>query len=172
MNHTTAQKRTLTAKQMNAIGLLVQGQTDREVGEQVGVTRETVTRWRNDNPYFAAELNAQRSALWQGSHHRLRGLVNKAVDVLEQALESGDRRAAVEVLKAVGVYGNVGEPSYTEDPDLIMRERAKEWAAREVKKNTVGMGLEALILTEPLRAELTEQRYDELQETWEAERDN
>lgn len=172
MSHRTSQKRTLTAKQMNAIDLLVQGRTDREVGKQVGVTRETVTRWRNDNPYVAAELNAQRAALWQGGHHRLRGLVNKAVEVLAQALEDGDTKAAVEVLKAVGVYGNVGEPTDATDPDLILREQAREWAASEAWKGTAGMGLESLLITGPLRAELTEERYEELQETWETERRN
>ena len=30
----------------------------------MGVVRETVTRWRNDNLYFAAELNKQRKLIW------------------------------------------------------------------------------------------------------------
>ena len=47
----------LSVEQLNAIDVLVQGRTDKETAETVGVARETVTRWRNDNPHFAAQLN-------------------------------------------------------------------------------------------------------------------
>ena len=40
----------LSVEQLNAIDILVQGRTDQETAETVGVARETVTRWRNDNP--------------------------------------------------------------------------------------------------------------------------
>ena len=30
----------------------------------MGFARETVTRWRNDNPHFAAQLNRQRRFIW------------------------------------------------------------------------------------------------------------
>ena len=77
----------------------------------MGVARETVARWRNDNLYFAAELNNQRRLIWAASHDRLRSLAGKAVDTLEAALDSGDSRIAVEVMKAVGLYGQVKPPS-------------------------------------------------------------
>ncbi|MCH2519463.1 MAG: hypothetical protein MK210_14900, partial [Dehalococcoidia bacterium] len=97
----------LSVEQLNAIDILVQGKTDQETAQSVGVARETVTRWRNDNPYFAAELNKQRRLIWAASHDRLRSLASKAVDTLEAALDSGDSRIAVEVMKAVGLYGQV-----------------------------------------------------------------
>jgi hypothetical protein len=50
----------------------------------VGVARETVTRWRNDNPHFAAQLNRQRRLIWSDSHDRLRALASKAVDLWTQ----------------------------------------------------------------------------------------
>ena len=46
----------------------------------MGVARETVTRWRNDNPHFAAQLNRQRRLICGNSHDRLRALASKAVD--------------------------------------------------------------------------------------------
>jgi hypothetical protein len=44
-------------QQENAIDLLVTGATDREAAESVKVHRVTVTKWRNYDPAFAAELN-------------------------------------------------------------------------------------------------------------------
>ena len=41
---------------------------DRVVAEKIGVARETVSRWRNDNPYFAAELNRRRKEIWGCAH--------------------------------------------------------------------------------------------------------
>ena len=70
----------LSVEQLNAIDVLVQGKTDQETADTVGVARETVTRWRNDNPHFAAQLNRQRRLIWGNSHDRLRALASKAVD--------------------------------------------------------------------------------------------
>ena len=68
----------LSVEQLNAIDILVQGRTDQETAETIGVARETVTRWRNDNPHFAAQLNRQRRLIWGNSHDRLRALASKA----------------------------------------------------------------------------------------------
>ena len=108
--------------------------SDQETAETVGVARETVTRWRNDNPHFAAQLNRQRRLIWSNSHDRLRALVSKAVDTLDLALQNGDARAAVEVLKAVGLYGQVQPPSGPEDAELVLWAEAREWAELEFKK--------------------------------------
>ena len=118
----------LSVGQLNAIDILVQGKTDQETALAVGVTRETVTRWRNDNPHFAAELNKQRRSIWAASHDRLRSLAGKAVDTLETALDSGDSRIAVELMKAVGLYGQVKPQSGPVDAEFVLWEKAKEWA--------------------------------------------
>ena len=124
----------LSVEQLNAIDILVQGRTDQETAETIGVARETVTRWRNDNPHFAAQLNRQRRLIWSNSHDRLRALVSKAVDTLDVALQNGDARAAVEVLKAVGLYGQLSPPSGPEDAELVLSAEAREWAELEFKK--------------------------------------
>ena len=92
---------------------------------------QTVTRWRNDNPHFTAELNRQRRLIWGDSHDRLRALASKAVDVLETAHSEGDSRVALEVLKAIGLCGQVRPPSGPEDADLVLWEEAREWAEME-----------------------------------------
>lgn len=99
----------LTPEQLNAIDLLILGKTDREVCEIVGVRRETVTRWHK-NPFFIAELNAQREALWVEAKLRLKGLAHEAVNTLCNGLHSSDEKiavmAAVHILKVVGLYGD------------------------------------------------------------------
>ena len=93
-----------------------------------------MTRWRNDNPHFTAELNRQRRLIWGDSHDRLRALASKAVDTLETSLGEGDSRVALEVLKAIGLYVQVQPPSGPEDAELMLWEEAREWAEMEFKK--------------------------------------
>lgn len=152
--HKTAQ---LTVSQENAIDALILGNTDREAGEKAGVARETVTRWRNDNADFIAELNRRRAALWGSAQDRLRGMVRQALDVLESALQANDVRAAVEVLKAAGLH-NVPRPQGPQDADLVRLQQAEEWAHREARMQCAG----SHFLVHVQEEELTMQRYREL----------
>jgi len=49
--------RQLSQEQMNAIEHLLQGRSDRAAAEAVGVSRQTVWGWRNNDVLFIAELN-------------------------------------------------------------------------------------------------------------------
>jgi hypothetical protein len=93
--------RQLSLEQMNAIDHLLQGQSDRAVAEAVGVSRQTVWEWRNRDPLFIAELNQQRLELWSEARERLKTLANRALDVLEEQLDSGDPKAALAAAKYV-----------------------------------------------------------------------
>ena len=155
----------LSVEQLNAIDVLVQGRTDQETAETVGVARETVTRWRNDNPHFTAELNRQRRLIWGDSHDRLRALAGKAVDVLETSLDEGDSRVAVEVLKAIGLYGQVQPPSGPEDAELVLWAEAREWAEMEFEKQRPSIDpLLAFTLGEIEIPALAQERMEELRE--------
>ncbi|MEH7558846.1 hypothetical protein V7165_26250, partial [Priestia megaterium] len=57
----------LTIEQLNAIDLLVGGKTDQEVADKINVNRVTVTKWRNYDIYFQAELNKRRKEIWGAS---------------------------------------------------------------------------------------------------------
>ena len=93
--------RQLSQEQMNAIEHLLQGKSDRAVSEAAGVSRQTVWDWRNRDPLFIAELNRQRSEMWQEAHERLKSLANRALDVLEQQLDSGDPKASLAAAKYI-----------------------------------------------------------------------
>ena len=61
--------------------------------------------------------------------------IRDQLDILKDlALQNGDARAAVEVLKAVGLYGQLPPPSGPEDAELVLWEAAKGWAELEFKK--------------------------------------
>jgi len=121
---------TLSIEQQNAIDLLILGKSDREVAEEVGVSRPTVTDWRNHNEHFAAELNRRRQEVWGAHTERLRTLVERAVDALEDNLEADDaalrQQAAIHVLKAVGLYGTNLRPGGSTTAKAV---RA-DWAQR------------------------------------------
>ena len=153
----------LSVEQLNAIDILVLGKTDQETAKTVGVARETVNRWRNDNPYFAAELNKQRKESWGVNKHRLQALTTKAVDAIETALDGGDSRVAIDVLKAVGIYGAMEAPSGPVDADLVIIESAKQWAATELAKKTPSADpIFDLLSRDSDLAHLTQKRVEEL----------
>lgn len=127
--------RHLTQQQENALALILQGQTDGEVAQAVGVTRQTVNGWRNRDAEFAAELNRRRQELWGAQEQRLRNLLEKAVDVLAEDLDGEDLKlrqgAAVHVLRAVGLYGATLEPKGETDPELL----ETTWQQQELVKS-------------------------------------
>lgn len=123
-----------TLEQLNAIDRLVHGATDQETADAVGVHRVTVTRWRNYDVVFQAELNRRRREVWQVSTDKLRALLPCAVEALEVELLQGPARArtALEVVRMSGILdpgrertpidGSLVGPS---DPTLIVDEIAR-----------------------------------------------
>jgi hypothetical protein len=84
-------------------------------------------------------LNARRHEQWGEQIHRLRGLLPKALDVLEQELEGENRlQAAVHVLKACKLYGIpvVAGPTEVEDIVIAAQSRLQQ---RESKTMLTGM---------------------------------
>lgn len=126
-------KRGLTVEQLNAIDLLVTGVSDREVGEKVGVARQTINNWRLHHLGFQAQLNRQREEVWSFSKDRMRALVPKALDRIEKTLEDDEdqsnSKVALEVLKAAGLH-SAAECSFDsfepDDPRMLAKAIAKK----------------------------------------------
>ncbi len=130
--------RQLSVAQQNAVDILVTGKTDQEVGDAVGVSRQTVWSWRNQNAAFVAALNAKRAEVWGVGSEKLRTLVPLAVAVLEEELASDEPRdrlaAAVHVLKGVGLYGSNLQP----EGDTTAEGVAAAWSWQEMMKSPFG----------------------------------
>jgi hypothetical protein len=55
-----------------------------------------------------------------------RSLLSKAVENLGQAVESGDLKASIELLKAVGMYGeDTMNVIFEHDPEKVIRQQAE-----------------------------------------------
>lgn len=92
----------LLPRQQQAADLLALGETKTKVAAAVGVSRQQLYTWEQ-NVFFRSAISKRHADLWQENKQRLRGLSAKAVDVIEQELESGNLKAAVELLKIVGM---------------------------------------------------------------------
>ena len=83
----------LSDSQVGAIELMLQGLSDIAIAQQVGVTRITIYRWRQ-NKRFVRQLDRHRQALWEESAARLQAMITPALDVLEKQISDEDRTAA------------------------------------------------------------------------------
>ena len=129
--------RHLSQEQMNSIEHLLQGKSDRAVAEAVSVSRQTVSEWKNHDPLFIAELNRQRSELWREAHQRLKSLANRALDVVELQLDSGDPKAALAaskyILQGTRLLGDTDLPrSGPTTPEDVILERLRSEARVEL----------------------------------------
>ena len=103
----TDQDTKLTEQQEQAIWLILLGRTDEQVGKAVGVARQTISKWKNQNPDFKAFLNKKRIENWEQHEDKIRYLIGEAVQVLEENLANIEdhkiaQDAALFVLKGTG----------------------------------------------------------------------
>ena len=126
----------LTEKQIQALDLLVTGKTKTEAAKEIGVTRETVSRWANGDPIFIAALNSMRQELHEVQADRMRQLAAEAYSALSELMgaeapPSVRLRAALAVIEAAkDVEKRIG-PTEPEDVTrrLISRSRINEGLA-------------------------------------------
>ena len=118
----------LTERQLRAVDLLAAGVSPAGVAADLGIDRVTLWRWRQE-PTFIAERNGRRAELWEASRDRFRALLPSAADVLEQALAAQDVRAALALVKLLGL-GELGHVGPT-DAETIVAEDERRQAAQE-----------------------------------------
>lgn len=84
------ENRKLTSKQEMTLIALAAGANLTEAASAAGVTRESVSAWYNHNNVFQSALAQKREAVWQENLSRLRGLLSKAIDQLDELLSADD----------------------------------------------------------------------------------
>lgn len=119
----------LTTKQIKAIELLIMGKHNGEVAQCVGVRRETVWRWQNQDSDFIAVFNQCNAQRTQTLTARFNGLFLHALDLLEEAIKQGDANTAlalVQALKPTSVASTeIGSnPNLPMEPDNQQKEQA------------------------------------------------
>lgn len=126
-----------TIEQLNAIDLLVIGKTDKEVADVVGINRVTVTKWRNYDLDFQAELNKKRKEIWSSSIDRIRALVPLALERLEQEIEDKHGwKVALEIIKIAGIESQYIKNTGHETSEKILNELAEKRTTQELFSNT------------------------------------
>ncbi len=129
----------LSEKQLMAIDLILSGKVDREVAEAVGVSRSTISDWRNGNYVFQAELNKRRREIQEAGREKLRRIRNKALDTVEKAIEEGDVKTALEILRLTGIEQEDLKAIGSDNPETLEEQRrdAEEWSRKleNISKN-------------------------------------
>lgn len=118
----------LNDKQIKAIEHIISGLTDAETAEKVGVTRETVNTWKNQNPYFKAELNKHRNSILMTLQDKQRELVTKAYKVLDKHLDKQLESDEIDVKTSLEIIRNYKpiNPKLDTDPEIIEAKERKE----------------------------------------------
>jgi hypothetical protein len=149
----------LSPAQEAAITLYLAGHSDTDVAAAVGGTRQTCNEWRRQHVVFMAELERRRADLWRSSAERLRSGITKAIANLLGAVEAGDLKASIALLKAVDLYGDGAlHPIRELDPETLIRQQAEAQVEREgVPRNTL------LAMTEYLDTAAWRQRLGEVE---------
>lgn len=128
----------LSPKQLQAIQEIIKGKTDSEVAREVGVSRKTINHWRNDNPFFQAELNVCREEAFRAFVSNYQQLFEESFKTVKNAIAGGDVKTAkwfIEQLGPISAIKNriqLEEPSGQKDPNVILKVRARQLAEMRV----------------------------------------
>lgn len=140
----------LSEAQVQAIEQLIAGQTKRAAAAAVGVSPNTMTRWHREAAFVAA-LNARRLDVVEANTERLRALTDKALAVVEAALDDGNARVRLQaaglVLQATGLR-ELPAPSQATEAAAV----AAEWQEAEAaRKERAALTFSAEELTAAMR---------------------
>jgi len=94
----------LEEKQQAALDLLRIGISVAETARTTGITQQTIYNWLRHDPVFGAAYNRWHDEMEKGAQSRLLMMTEKAMDALEKALEAGNARAALQLLKGMGMF--------------------------------------------------------------------
>jgi AcrR family transcriptional regulator len=120
----------LPPDQRAVLELLLQGRSVSESAQSAGVGRRTVYNWFKKDPAFAALYNQWHEEMKETCRSRLLVLSGKATIALEKALEAGDAKSALQLLKGIGLLAPTAERP-TEEEEV----RKQTELERKVRQN-------------------------------------
>jgi transposase-like protein len=129
----------LSGVQRIAMEALLTGKSVAETARESGVTRGTIYQWLKRDAAFQAAYNQWHEMMKESCRSRLM-MMDKAASAVEKALEAGDVKPALALLKGMGMISREEERS-TEAHDV-----AKENSTKQKRKR-------AKLVTEEMMAE-------------------
>src|SRR3954470_11486988 len=112
----------LTPAQEGAVAALLAGKTVTEAAAAAGADRTTVHRWLKDDFAFLAAYNRGRREMREALQGRLMALADKAVGAVESAVAAGDGKAALALLKGLGLLPGRATGIGSDDPEELASE--------------------------------------------------
>lgn len=152
----------LSVRQLNAAQLLALGRKVNDVAATLNINRHQIWEWQK-NYFFVAAIHSARAELWGNAKTRLRGLLDKSVKNLEQAVAEGDVRTSIEVLKILGLYGQVGKPNEPLTAEGVMLQEAKQFAKELLMEPTDDPVADTIFIRD-MQPKLVFERYHELKQ--------
>lgn len=116
----------LSEPQRMAIESLLSGASTTAAALAAGVDRSSLYRWRKDDFTFQAALSAMRRERWEEVNALVLNLARKAADVVSVALDEGDVKAALAILRGAGMLAVSLPRPEAEDPEALRSDRESE----------------------------------------------
>ena len=92
-------EKTLTEKQVRAIDLIIKGETLSDVARLVGVSRQTVSFWKNSDEVFKAELEKSIQGLKSQVNARILDNMTPLMDkLIKIALKSNSDKTSLDAI--------------------------------------------------------------------------
>jgi len=130
----------LPAEQRTAMGWLRMGKSMPEAAKLAGVSRATIYRWKAEDALFRAFYNHWQHEMHDECRARMTRMLEKAAAALEKALDGGDAKAAMAVLKSLG-FMKPAEPGPMDleevEWDLAQEERRKVRRMMEMERKAL-----------------------------------
>ena len=128
MQHNATLER-LSPAQVIAIDAMLAGKTITAAASAAEVDRATVHRWLKDDFAFQAELNRGRREMRRATLGNLERLAAKAADCIEKAIDQGDVKSALEILKRLHLFA--AGPIGSDDPAELASDAELDAAVRQ-----------------------------------------
>ena len=119
----------LSVTQCRALKNMMSGQSMSESARAAGVGRATLYRWMNEDANFRAAYNAWQRDTIAAARGSVLSLAEPAVRAVAAALEAGDAKAGLAVLKSLGVLAPSTPGS--SDPEDVRKEQEIERKRKE-----------------------------------------
>jgi transposase-like protein len=93
----------VSPRQRLALEAFCKGGTIGDAAKAANVSRQTLHRWRAKYPHFALAMSSWSSACLSMAESQMEELASRAVVALGNAIDKGDARSAMAVLRSLGI---------------------------------------------------------------------
>jgi hypothetical protein len=129
-------QRTLSPEQIEAAQLIAGGLSVTETALTVGVARQTVSEWKNQDSDFKNEVERQRSFHWRESISQIKTLTGKAIEVLNEGLQSNNFRVRLTCARAIlSLSGIENAAKESEKPPVVPQEVITKYCSHCEQEN-------------------------------------